>query len=123
MYGTDVDALNPQIGYYYVPIIAWNNGKIIYKIENYSEYEELKQNSVTKEEMNNFIYRKNFTLGKYAAGGDVGTPISIASDPNRAYLDMVIKGNAGDTVVLKTIIGNAAIINVPIRCIDKMVIT
>ena len=121
IYGTDVNVLTPEKGYYYVPIIAWYDGKIIYRIENYSEYNELKQkaaNSVTKDEMNNFAYTKNFILGKYVGGGAIGSPVFFVSDPKRAYLDKIIKGNAGDSITLKTNVGDSGITGVSIRCID-----
>lgn len=121
IYGTEVDVLKREKGYYYIPIIAWNEGKIIYRIENYSEYDELRtkmSNVVTKDEMLNFDYQQNFILGQYVASKEVGTPVEIWPDPQRGYLNKVIKANAGDTIVLETIVGDSRIKNVPIRCID-----
>ena len=121
IYGTDVDVLEPEQGYYYIPIIAWDEGKIIYRIENYSEYNELRTkilNVVTKDEMSNFDYQQNFILGQYVAGRTEGEPVTFPSDPKRGYLNKVIKANAGDTIVLETIVGDSGITNVQIRCID-----
>lgn len=122
VYGTDVDVLKPEEGYYYIPIIGWNEGKIVYRIENYPEYEELRRkvsNAVSKDEMSNFHYNENFILGKFAYATEIGSLITFVSDPKRGYLNKVIKANAGDTIAIETIVGDSGIINVPIRCIDN----
>lgn len=79
-YATDVDILRPQKGYYYIPIIAWNDGKIVYRIENYSEYDELRTkalNAVAKDEMLNFnlvgCFERIVCLGDSITAGYTGS--------------------------------------------------
>lgn len=69
--------------------------------------------------MNNFNYHKSFTIGKTAYASMEGFPIEILSDPKRALLNYVVKGNAGDTIILETIVGDSGIFSVVIRCVDE----